>query len=143
MPPPPPPPPVGGGLLAYPRATFLDRMAAFAIDALLVAIAANVLDVMPGRAPGFFAVLVVYHIAFWTWKGTTLGGIIVGLRMVRTSGADPVFADALVRGLTAILSVAALGIGCFWMLSDPQQQMWHDKIANTVVVKVPRDVALA
>ena len=45
--------------------------------------------------------------------------------------------------LAAIFSIAALGIGCLWMLQDPENQMWHDKIAGTLVVKVPREVVLA
>jgi uncharacterized RDD family membrane protein YckC len=87
--------------------------------------------------------LFLYHVAFWAWKGTTLGGIVVGLRVVRATGGSPRFVDALVRGLASVLSLAALGIGCFWMLQDRERQMWHDKIAGTVVNKVPREVALA
>lgn len=141
MPPPPPPVSVPGDLVVYPRATFLDRVAAFAIDAILVGIAVNVLDLE--RYNGWFPLLLLaYHVAFWAWRGTTLGGIIVGLRVVRVQGAELRFADALVRGLTAIFSLAALGIGCFWMLHDPEKQMWHDKIAGTLVVKVPRHLVL-
>jgi uncharacterized RDD family membrane protein YckC len=51
--------------------------------------------------------------------------------------------DAVVRGLASIFSVAALGIGCLWMLQDPERQMWHDKIAGTYVIKVPRELLLA
>jgi uncharacterized RDD family membrane protein YckC len=29
------------------------------------------------------------------------------------------------------------------MLQDPERQMWHDKIAGTVVLKVPRELVLA
>jgi uncharacterized RDD family membrane protein YckC len=47
-----------------------------------------------------------------------------------------------VRGLTSIFSAVALGIGLFWMLNDAERQMWHDKIAGTVVVKVPRELVL-
>jgi len=128
-------------LSVYPRATFFDRVAAFALDAVLIGIAVNVLDLE--RHDGWFPLLLIaYHIAFWAWRGTTLGGIIVGLRVVRVQGNDLRFADALVRGLTAIFSIAALGIGCLWMLQDPEKQMWHDKIAGTLVVKVPRHLVL-
>jgi uncharacterized RDD family membrane protein YckC len=48
------------------------------------------------------------------------------------------FADALVRGLSSIFSVAVAGIGVLWILRDPERQAWHDKIAGTYVVKVPR-----
>src|SRR6476646_8290055 len=136
-----PSPALAPDLGVYPRATFLDRVAAFALDAILVGIAVNVLDLT--RHDGWFPLmLLAYHIAFWAWRGTTLGGIIVGLRVVRVQGTDLRFADALVRGLTAVFSIAALGIGCFWMLYDPEKQMWHDKIAGTLVVKVPRHLVL-
>ena len=135
-------PPFAGELSLFPRASFFDRVAAFALDCLLIGVAIQVLNL--GRHNGSFPLLLfAYHVAFWAWKGTTLGGIVVGLRVIRTQGPDLRFADALVRGLGAILSLAALGIGCFWMLQDAERQMWHDKIAGTVVVKVPRELALA
>jgi uncharacterized RDD family membrane protein YckC len=132
---------VSPDLGVYPRATFLDRVAAFALDAILVGIAVNVLDLT--RHDGWFPLLLIaYHIAFWAWRGTTLGGIIVGLRVLRVQGTELRFVDALVRGLASVFSLAALGIGCLWMLHDPEKQMWHDKIAGTLVVKVPRHLVL-
>lgn len=129
------------GLAAYPRATFLDRVAAIALDCLLVAIANAFLDI--GNRDGeYFFMLLVYHIAFWAWRGTTLGGIIIGLKIVRTHGAEMRAVDAVVRGLSAIFSVVAMGIGCLWMLQDHERQMWHDKIAGTLVIKGPREVVL-
>jgi len=155
---PPPPPradlprpthaPAAGDWSWYPRASFLDRLAAFALDVVLVAIAAalfrSAFFFRRGGDDGeFMFVVLIYIIAFTAWKGTTLGGIICGLRVVRTNGGELRFVDALVRGLSSIFSVAALGIGCFWMLTDAERQMWHDKIAGTLVVKVPRDLVLA
>ena len=141
VPPPPPRAAAATDLGVYPRAAFLDRVAAFALDAILIAIAVNLLELR--RSDGWFPlVLIAYHIAFWAWRGTTLGGIIIGLRVIRVDGSDLRFADALVRGLTAVFSIAAVGIGCFWMLQDPEKQMWHDKIAGTFVVKVPRHLVL-
>jgi uncharacterized RDD family membrane protein YckC len=125
------------GAQAFPYARFLDRAAAFALDCVLVAIAAALLDWMEEPGP-FFALLLGYHIAFWAWQGTTLGGIVVGLRVVRTDGTPPRAVDALVRGLASLLSFAAIGIGLFWMIQDAERQTWHDKIAGTYVVKVPR-----
>jgi uncharacterized RDD family membrane protein YckC len=154
VPPPPPSPslashsPDATNLMRFPRASFMDRIVAFALDAILVAIVNGVLVAgyfAFGRGPDntYLLVLFVYHVAFWAWKGTTLGGIICNLRMVRTTGEHPRFIDALVRGLSAIFSVAALGIGVFWMISDSQRQMWHDKFAGTIVVKLPRELVLA
>ena len=132
---------VSEDLSLFPRAAFFDRVAAFALDCLLVGIAILVFDL--NRHGTFPLLLFAYHVAFWAWKGTTLGGIVVGLRVIRVPRTDMRFADALVRGLAGIFSLVALGIGCFWMLQDPERQMWHDKIAGTVVVKVPRALALA
>jgi uncharacterized RDD family membrane protein YckC len=142
--PPPPPPPSAytHGLAQYPRATFLDRLAAFVLDFILVAVASAMLDLRGTDEGWFWFMLLAYHIGFWAWKGTTLGGIICNLKVTRTDGTDLQFQDALVRGLSGIFSFAALGIGFFWMLQDPENQTWHDKIAGTLVVKVPRHVVL-
>jgi uncharacterized RDD family membrane protein YckC len=142
-----PPPPAYelGDKRAFPRAAFLDRFAALAIDLVLVGIMTSVLvsnrrhfDDEPFFPMLFFA----YMVLFWAWQGTTLGGIICRLRIVRADGKRLEFVDAFVRALSAVLSVAALGIGFLWILRDPQQQAWHDKIAGTIVVKVPAGTPL-
>ncbi|HVL70166.1 MAG TPA: RDD family protein [Vicinamibacterales bacterium] len=138
---PPLPPRFTQGLAQYPRASFLDRVAAFVIDLVLVALVNALLDL--SRHDGaFFLLLLTYHIAFWAWRGTTVGGIITNLRVVRTHGVELRPVDAVVRGLSGVFSIAALGIGCLWMLQDAERQMWHDKIAGTLVVKVPPDLVL-
>jgi uncharacterized RDD family membrane protein YckC len=131
----------GGGpsqpLALLPRATFTDRLAAFALDAILVAITVGLLD--PLDEDTFVPVFLFYRSAFWAWKGATVGGIICQLRVARLDGAPPGAAEALVRGLGSIFSIAVLGIGCLWILRDPESQAWHDKMAGTCVVKVPRN----
>jgi uncharacterized RDD family membrane protein YckC len=57
---------------------------------------------------------------------------------VRVDGNPLSFADALVRALVGIFSIAIAFIGALWMLRDPESQTWHDKVAGTYVVKVPR-----
>jgi uncharacterized RDD family membrane protein YckC len=135
-------PVVDARLSGFPRAAFLDRVAAFALDCVLVGI--MVLALNFSRHDGMFPLLLIsYHVAFWAWRGTTLGGVVVGLRVVRLDEANLRFVDALVRGLAGLLSLAALGIGCFWMLQDPERQMWHDKSAGTAVIKMPRALVLS
>jgi uncharacterized RDD family membrane protein YckC len=122
-----------------PRATFLTRLGAFVLDVLLVAMTTRLLDLDFDRGLGrLFLFLLVYHIAFWTWQGTTVGGIICQLRVIRTDGSPVRFVDALVRGLSSIFSFAVLGLGCLWILRDPERQAWHDRIAGTYVVEVPK-----
>jgi hypothetical protein len=73
----PPPVTAAGGardLTLYPRAAFFDRLAAIALDFVLVGIALAFFDLDRDhyRGPGpFFLLLFAYHVAFWTWKGTT------------------------------------------------------------------------
>ncbi|MEO6237956.1 MAG: RDD family protein, partial [Vicinamibacterales bacterium] len=129
---------IASELLLLPRATFMERFAAFALDVILIAITVQVLDFNRQEARVGFLLALAYHVTFWTLKGTTLGGIICQLRLVRVDGAPVGFPDALVRGLTGIFSLAVLGLGFLWILKDPDRQAWHDRVAGTYVVKVPR-----
>lgn len=139
-------------LALFPRAAFLDRAAAFVIDLVLVLFVTELLE-----GPFWFRnddvllpLLLAYFIGFWAWKGTTIGGIVVNLRVAKINGGDLSFLEALVRGLTSILSFGALGIGVLWILrSDvlaadgrPARQAWHDLAAGTYVVKVPKGYPL-
>jgi uncharacterized RDD family membrane protein YckC len=72
-------------------------------------------------------------------EGATVSAIICQLRVTRIDGTRIGPAEALVRSLASIFSIGVLGIGCLWVLRDPEQQAWHDKIAGTFVVKVPRN----
>lgn len=138
-------PVAGTGLLSFSHAAFIDRLAALVLDLVLIAILAQVLRLdrlfWPYSDVGNNMILLalVYHVGFWTWKQTTVGGIICQLRLVRTDGRPVAFAEALVRGLSGIFSLAVVGLGFFWILRDPERQAWHDRIAGTYVVKVPRN----
>jgi uncharacterized RDD family membrane protein YckC len=124
-------------LALFPRAAFLARTGAFVLDFLLVAIIYGLLDL--DNVGQFFLLLLAYHIVLWAWKGTTVGGIICQLRVVRTDGTALRFTDSLVRGLSSIFSVAVVGLGFLWILKDAERQAWHDKIVGTYVVKVPKN----
>ena len=136
---PPPAPEAAPDLPAYPRAGFGSRLGALALDVLLLGISGALLNIEDGW---LFLLIIVYHVGFWAWKGTTIGGIVCHLRVVRPDGGPVGFTEALVRGLSAIFSVAVAGLGWFWMLWDPGRQTWHDKIAGTIVVRVPEGVTL-
>ena len=146
-PPPIPPPPLGAGpaasglgpaeLASLPRAGFWIRAAAAALDVLLLA---WLVAPLPGSVPGpfFVLVLIAYHAAFWAWKGTTLGGLVCGLKVVRTDGRPLDRSVALVRALAAVFSALPLFLGFFWAGWSAERRSWHDLIAGTLVVKVPR-----
>jgi uncharacterized RDD family membrane protein YckC len=123
-----------GLLVAQPRALFRDRLAAFLLDIVIVGVPVLLFD----GGPTFFPLLLIYMIAFWTWKQTTPGGAINQIRLVRTDGTALSFADSLVRALAGIFSLAVFALGALWILRDAERQAWHDKIAGTYVVKVPK-----
>jgi uncharacterized RDD family membrane protein YckC len=125
-----------GELALMPRATFLDRLAALVLDVLLVLMVRSLLVFREDEV--FFVLLFAYYVGFWAWKGTTIGGIVCNLRVVRTDGQSLRFVDALVRALSGIFSFVAFGLGFLWILKDPEKQAWHDRIAGTYVVRVPR-----
>jgi uncharacterized RDD family membrane protein YckC len=126
-------------LRGFPHAFFTDRLAAFILDGVIILIGSQMLDLDIDRRLGSVIMLTLtYYIVFWAWKGTSMGGIICNLRVIRVDGAPLQFADALARALSSIFSFAVLGLGCLWILRDPERQAWHDRIAGTYVVKVPK-----
>jgi uncharacterized RDD family membrane protein YckC len=135
------PPPLAGPESAtlLPRAGFWWRTLASTLDLALVGM---VMVAVFHRPSWFLLAWVAYHLALWSWRGATVGGIVFGLKIVRTDGQPMNFAVALVRLLGAFFSAAALGLGFFWVGWSRDKQSWHDKIAGTIMVKSPRPTAL-
>ncbi|HEY6167209.1 MAG TPA: RDD family protein [Verrucomicrobiae bacterium] len=130
-------------LATLPRGTFGIRLAAFLLDFMLVMVTCGILGLINHHGPGmFFSIFIAYRIALWTWRGTSIGGLVCNLRVVRVDGKPLRFADALVRGLSSIFSVMVFGLGFLWVIWDREKQAWHDKIAGTYVVRVPRSSPL-
>jgi uncharacterized RDD family membrane protein YckC len=124
--------------LAYPRAGFWERMGAAFLDMVIVGVVAGLTHV----APLGLLIALAYFAGMWTWKQTTIGGIVIGLKVVRIDGRPFTFVTAIVRALAAIFSVIVLFFGFIWIGWDVEKQGWHDKIAGTVVVRLPRGVPL-
>jgi uncharacterized RDD family membrane protein YckC len=131
-------PPMLPEALSYPRAGFWERLGAGFLDIILVSIASSLV----GGTPWGFLVALAYFAGMWAWKGTTVGGIVLGLKVVRADGQQVTFAVALVRGLAAAFSIVVLFLGFLWIAWDPEKQGWHDRIAGTVVIRLPRGTAL-
>jgi uncharacterized RDD family membrane protein YckC len=124
---------------ALPRAGFWVRMAALLLDVLLVGFVSSALH------PIFhmhLLVLAAYGAVMWKLRGSTIGGIVFDLRVVRLDGREIDWETAIIRALSCFLSLAVAGLGFFWIAFDDAHQAWHDKIAGTVVVRVARGVPL-
>ncbi len=144
-PPPPPVPPVAAAgatpplpYSSMPRAGFWLRAGAVLLDAILVGVVSNML----GMEDYFAMSFAIYCVVMWKLRGTTVGGVVCNLKVVRLDDRPLDWSVAVVRGLGGFLSLAAIGLGFFWIAFDPERQAWHDKIAGTVVVRVPQGVSL-
>jgi len=134
---------------ALPRAGFFPRLAAMALDGVLVGM---VVGFTSGLLPrflqfnhgpgGVLLALAIYAAVMWKHKGTTIGGIVCGLKVVRIDNREIDWATAMVRALGCFLSLAVAGLGFIWVAFDDEKQSWHDKIAGTTVVRVPKGVSL-
>jgi uncharacterized RDD family membrane protein YckC len=121
------------------RAGFWIRIAALALDAILIGV---VLGFLQHSHRLELLALATYAAVMWKLKGTTIGGIVCSLKVVRVDGRSLDWPTAIVRALSCFLSLAALGLGFIWIAFDDEHQAWHDKIAGTIVVRVPQGVSL-
>jgi len=87
-------------------------------------------------------VLAAYGAVMWKVRGSTIGGIVFDLRVVRVDGREIDWQTAVIRALSCFLSLAVAGLGFIWIAFDDNHQAWHDKIAGTVVVRVAKGVPL-
>lgn len=123
-----------------PRAGFWIRLAASLIDAAIVFM---VISLFPDRwEPNFLLTFATYFIVLWGTKGTTIGGIVCSLKVVRLDDRPVDWPTALVRALASFISLVPAGLGFIWVAFDDQRQSWHDKIAGTTVVRVARGISL-
>ena len=77
-----------------------------------------------------------YFVGLWTWRGQTIGMMPFGLFVARVAdGERPDIVQAFLRYVGLIISFAALLLGVIWVAFDGRKQGWHDKLANTVVVR--------
>ena len=114
-------------------------MVALLIDAILIGIVVHFLN--HGSHLQLVA-LAVYGAVMWKVRGSTVGGILFDLQVVRLDSREMDWATAVVRALSCFLSLVVAGLGFLWIAFDTDKQGWHDKIAGTVVVRVPKGRSL-
>lgn len=137
-------------------AGFWIRVLASLIDSILIAIvAAPLMHLIYG--PAFFAadaplimgpahVLFVYVlpaiaiVLFWIYRQATPGKMMIGARVVDArTGGHPTTRQFVIRYLGYFLSSFVFGLGLIWVGFDRRKQGWHDKLADTVVVRRQAD----
>nr|WP_284041322.1 RDD family protein [Halomonas olivaria] len=84
----------------------------------------------------FFVTL--FFVFSWRRGGMTLGMQAWRLRVQTTDGYAISLKQSLIRCVTAWLSLAAFGIGYWWVLFDKQRRSWPDIASGTQTVVLPK-----
>lgn len=130
-------------------AGFLIRLGAYLIDILGIIMVIFILIYFFGLSsdlhPFFWNYFpyVFYNTLTLTIWSTTLGKNLYGLRVVSLDKKDLTFKQALIRSLLQPFSTFLFGIGYWNMNKNPKNQAWHDKQANTIIVKRKKNLTPA
>ena len=128
----------------YERAGFWARIAATVLDFVLVFFGLQILGIIDGQGGfrHFILLWMIYHIVLWGWKGTTVGGIIMKLRLVTLKGEAPLWGTVVIRSLSSLFSGIPLGLGFLWVGWNAERQSWHDLVAGTVIIRTQETKAV-
>lgn len=79
---------------------------------------------------------VVAVIALWVRFGATPGKMAMSAKIVDADTGEPLtLGKSVVRYFAYFVAAVPLGAGFIWVAFDRRKQGWHDKIANSVVVR--------
>ncbi|HEV2013385.1 MAG TPA: RDD family protein [Candidatus Dormibacteraeota bacterium] len=126
------------------KAGFWIRFLAIFVDGIIIgivnsALAAGLSLNTNGRSGLQILLGLVYYVYFWSsnspWPGQTIGNKLLNIRVIRTNGSDLTISQALIRYVGLFISIAVIFIGVIWAAFDPNKQGWHDKIADTYVIR--------
>ena len=78
-------------------------------------------------------------ILFWIARSATPGKMALRLKIVdEMTGGKPSTGQFIIRYLGYYLSAIPLFLGLIWVGIDRRKQGWHDKLADTVVIRDKR-----
>ncbi len=97
---------------------------------------------VPPAQPGYQLLLLVatamFFITSWLRGGQTLGMRAWRLRVERQAGGNLDLRTGVIRFLAGLLSVLSCGLGLLWLWIDRDELTWHDRLAGTQVVFLPK-----
>jgi len=96
----------------------------------------NEIDFNGYRILMVFAIWIFYHAGFDSsdLQGTP-GKKLLKLKMIDLYGKNLSIVRATFRCLTVFISILPIGLGIWYISTDPKKQGWHDLIAGTYVIK--------
>jgi uncharacterized RDD family membrane protein YckC len=83
-------------------------------------------------------VAAAFHISCWMRGGQTLGMRAWRIRLEQRSGAAIDLRTGLLRFAAGLLTVLSCGAGLLWLWVDRDRLTWHDRLAGTRVVLLPK-----
>lgn len=127
-------------------ASHIDRFIAAAIDtfiftALLFSLSSAITDVYLFL---FLVLLAVfgYYVYPTSKYGQTLGKKAKHIKVITTQGKLPSLGRTIFREAIGKSIARVFGIGFFWILIDEQHRGWHDLLAGTLVVTIPKEESI-
>jgi len=91
---------------------------------------------------GFWDVMISYIlpaivvILFWRYKSATPGKMILGLKVISLGDSEKLsVGQSIGRYIGYFPAMLIFMLGIIWVAFDKKKQGWHDKMANTAVVK--------
>lgn len=130
------------GLLRRLLAMVYDALVLLAVWMLVGFVAVALNGGEANTSPLFHSVLLVvtfvFFAYFWMRAGTTLGMQAWRLRVQSLEGGPLTLVQCLVRFIAAIVSLAACGLGYWWILFDDEKRSWPDIASRSRVVVLPK-----
>jgi uncharacterized RDD family membrane protein YckC len=114
------------------------RFVAWLIDVVILAIIGVVLNAVHLYPVSTLVSLVYYTALIGSDMGASVGMMALGLKVIPDGGNTEEtigYMRAFIRWVVSIISGICIGLGYFWIIWDPKKQSWHDKVANSVVIK--------
>ncbi len=136
-----------------PKGGFWRRAGAYLLDALVLGVIGFAVGLMVGAIgaslrmrqddTGIIGQLagdvlgLGYFLYFWSAHGSgqTPGMRALHLRVIRTDGQYMSVGRAFLRNIGLGISTIVFGLGLVWVAFDKDKQGWHDKIADTYVIR--------
>jgi uncharacterized RDD family membrane protein YckC len=75
-----------------------------------------------------------YYIFLWTAIGTTIGGLVIGTRVVNKEGKNPSFLQSAARFLIEFGIPFFFIFGSLWIPFNRQRRALYDRVAGTFVI---------
>jgi uncharacterized RDD family membrane protein YckC len=127
------------GTLGSPARRFAGYLIDYGIGAFLAtSFILGMFDPTGETSVAIFMVMVVFYLGqgiMWT-RSTSIGKKVMGLRVYDKSGYRVGFLKMIVREtIGKIISGLIFSLGYIWILIDDENQAWHDKFINSVVIK--------